>query len=366
MFHPDDEWIHFVCPVTNAERLWEGDVVAPTGIDVTDLVEWIQSRTHTRIALLGCELPSLIHASLPAPIDGELSAALADQLDATRRRKDDTEIALMRRAVAATHAGHAAAQEFIRPGVTERAIQIVVESAMCQQGADGTGYGTTVGAGTNAAVLHSKPGSRVVGDDDLVLIDAGGIIGGYTADVTRIYAAHEHLTKRQQSIYDIVLAAEEEGIRACKVGAEWHDVHRAAAHVLAQGLIGLGLLRGTADAALETEAIALFFPHGIGHMVGLGVRDAGGRALGREAGRRSCGVAVRCDFALEENFIMSVEPGLYFVPAILDDSERRHRHRDIVNWDAVTPWREVGGVRIEDNVLVTANGPDNLTAAIPK
>ncbi len=115
---------------------------------------------------------------------------------------------------------------------------------------------------------------------------------GYTADVTRTYSASGKFTAEAQAIYDIVLAAVLAATRACRAGVEWHDVHRTAAHEMAAGLAHVGILRFSADAACESEAIALFFPHGIGHMVGLGVRDVGGRAPGREEGRMCCGA--RC------------------------------------------------------------------------
>ncbi|MCL4233252.1 MAG: M24 family metallopeptidase, partial [Deltaproteobacteria bacterium] len=209
-------------------------------------------------------------------------------------------------------------------------------------------------------------GARVIGERDVVMVDAGGEIDGYTADVTRTFAAGGRFTARQQAIYDIVLAAQLAAIGRCRVGVEWHDVHRAAARVMAAGMRDAGILRGSDDELLETGAIALFFPHGVGHMVGLGVRDVGGRAAGRPEGRMCCGARVRVDLPLAEDFLMTVEPGIYFVPAILDDPTRREAHRDRVNGDALDAWREVGGVRIEDDILVTASAPRVLTAAIPK
>ena len=288
------------------------------------------------------------------------------RLDTVRRRKDSAEVELLGRAVKATAAGHAKAREVIRPGISERHIQIEMEAEMFRQGADCMGYGTIVGVGSHAAVLHFEPGDRVVTPDDLVLIDAGGAISGYTADVTRTYPAEDRFTPRQQAIYDLVLAAESEGISKCRVGTEWHDVHRAAACVLAGGLRDLGILKGEVDGLLDSGAIALFFPHGIGHMTGLGVRDVGGHAPGRDEVKSCCGVRVRIDFPLEENFLMTVEPGIYFVPAILDDPAKRERFRDSVAWESLDAWRSVGGVRIEDNVLITASGPRVITEEIPK
>lgn len=352
-------WSHFVRPVTPMERLWEGNPEAPEGEDVAGLSEWLKQYGGARIAVLGTPIPGVKG-------DDELAADMRWRLDTVRRRKDSAEVELLGSAVKATAAGHAKAREVIRPGISERQIQIELEAEMFRQGADAVGYGTIVGVGSHAAVLHFEPGERIVEPDDLVLIDAGGAIFGYTADVTRTYPAEDRFTPRQQAIYDLVLAAETEGISKCCVGTEWHNVHRAAATVLAQGLRDLGILNGEVDGLLDSGAIALFFPHGIGHMTGLGVRDVGGHAPGRDEVQSCCGVRVRINFPLEEGFLMTVEPGIYFVPAILDDPEKRERFRDSVDWESLGAWRSVGGVRIEDNVLITANGPCVITAEIPK
>ena len=358
-YSQQEGWAHFVRPVTPAERLWEGNPDAPEGEDIAGLSKWLERYSSTEIAVLGSPIQGVEG-------DEEFAAEMRARLDTVRRRKDSAEVELLVRAVKATAAGHAKAREVIRPGISERRIQIELEAEMFRQGADSVGYGTIVGVGSHAAVLHFEPGERIVNPDDLVLIDAGGAISGYTADVTRTYPAENRFTPRQQAVYDLVLAAEAEGISKCCIGIEWHHVHRAAASVLARGLRDLGILKGEVDGLLDSGAIALFFPHGIGHMTGLGVRDVGGHAPGRDEVESCCGVRVRINFPLEEHFLMTVEPGIYFVPAILDDPEKRERFRDSVDWESLDDWRAVGGVRIEDNVLITANGPRVITAEIPK
>ena len=359
VYNQREGWTHFVRPVTPSERLWEGNPEAPEGEDVAGLSEWLKRYAGPEIALLGSPVPD---------VKGEeaLAVEMRGRLDTVRRRKDSAEIEVLERAVKATAAGHAKAREVIQPGISERQIQIELEAEMFRHGADAVGYGTIVGVGSHAAVLHFEPGDRTVNTDDLVLIDAGGAISGYTADVTRTYPAEDRFTPRQQAIYDLVLAAEAEGISKCRVGTEWHDVHRASAAVLAGGLRDLGILKGEIDGLLDSGAIALFFPHGIGHMTGLGVRDVGGHAPGRDEVQACCGVRVRINFPLEENFLMTVEPGIYFVPAILDDPVKRERFRNSVDWESLEAWRSVGGVRIEDNVLIMASGPRVITAEIPK
>lgn len=358
-FDPGEGWVHFVRPVSDAERLWEGAVGGVEGEDVAELPAWLKARGERRVALLGSPVEGV-------EADGELCVALGERLDALRRPKDAAELELLERAVTATGAGHARAREVIRPGVSERQIQIELEAEMFRQGADAAAFGTIVGVGPNAAVLHFQPGGRLVNPGDLVLVDAGGEVAGYAGDVTRTYPAGDRFTSKQQAIYDLVLAAEGAAIVKCQIGSEWRNVHRTAAGVLALGLRDLGILRGEVEGLLESEAIALFFPHGIGHMVGLGVRDVGGRAPGRREVQRYCGARLRVDLPLEEGFLMTVEPGVYFVPALLDNPASRDRFRDLVDWDELETWRPVGGVRIEDNVLVAATGPRVTTGAIPK
>jgi Xaa-Pro aminopeptidase len=352
-------WTHFVRPITAEEQLWEGGGDAPDGIDVEQFADWLKDRGDGAIAALGEPIPDVSG-------DEQLSQLSRERLDVVRRVKDRGEIDLVQRAVGATAAGFARAREMIRPGVTERAIQIEIEAEMFRHGADGLGYETIVGIGNRAGILHSTPGPVIAAAEDVVLIDAGGTILGYTADVTRTFPAGDHFTAEAQAIYDIVLTAEQAAIQRCQAGVEWHDVHRTAATELAAGLRHVGILRTSVDEALEGEAIALFFPHGVGHMVGLGVRDVGGRAPGREDEPMCCGARVRVDLPVRKGYLITVEPGIYFVPALLDDPERRRRFRDAVAWDQLDRWRKVGGIRIEDNVLVTDSGPQNITEEIPK
>ena len=358
-FDPDDGWTHFVRLVTDAERLWEGGGENVVGEDVERLTTWLSARKDQKMVSLGISVEGIDSVS-------DLAQEMGLRLDGMRRHLDGAELVLLGKAVLATDAGHRKAREIIQPGITERQVQIALEAEMRRCGADEMGYGSIVGAGEHAAVLHFDPGDRVIAGDDLVLIDAGGSVLGYTADVTRTYPAGETFNTQQQAIYDIVLQAELEAISHCRVGVEWHAVHTVAARVMADGLRDLGILKGNTDTLLETGAIALFFPHGVGHMVGLGVRGVGGRAPGRDGSEMYCGARIRVDLPLAKDFVMTVEPGIYFVPALLNDPEKRKAYRDMVAWDLVDTWRAVGGVRIEDNVLITNDAPQILTANIPK
>ncbi|MEQ8786030.1 MAG: aminopeptidase P N-terminal domain-containing protein [Pirellulaceae bacterium] len=358
-FDADSGWTHFVRPVSAAERLWEADVPSPQGVDIAQLDAWLAERAGRPIAALGSPIANVT-------ADADATRETQQRFDSARRVKDAAELDLLARAVSATEAGFLAARQAIAPGRTEREIQIELEAEMFRHGAETTGYATIVGAGARAAVLHSQPGATVVQPDDVVLVDAGGAIQGYTADVTRTFAAGERFTPEQQALYDVVLAAQVAAIHRCRHEMEWHEVHRTAAAELADGLRRLGILKTSIDEALDSESIALFLPHGIGHMVGLGVRDVGGTAPGREPGRKCCGAVVRVDLPIQRGYLMTVEPGIYFPPAILDDPQRRAQFGRAVDWDELARWRPIGGIRIEDNVLVTDAAPKVITDEIPK
>lgn len=354
-YDPQSGWTRFAPAVTEAERIWDGVTLEPEGPYLDELGAWLQARSNLDQLHLGA-----------GSTGSERESELREQLTHARRPKDELEIAKMAQATKATLSGHQEATRFIRPGVTERQIQIEIEAAFCRGGATRPGYSSIVGTGTNSAVFHFTPGSRIVKEEDVVLVDAGAEVDGYVIDVTRTYSANGKFTPQQQAIYDIVLDAEERAVNRCRTGMEWLHVHLTAALDMAQGLVDLGILKGTATSAVESDAMAMFFPHGIGHMVGLGVRDASGTLPGRTGDARAAGVRVRCDFPLAEGYIMTVEPGIYFIPALLNDQERRRRFVDHVDWNLVDEFMGMGGIRIEDNVLVTGGDPVNLTAEIPK
>jgi Xaa-Pro aminopeptidase len=287
------------------------------------------------------------------------------KLQHARRAKDATEIALLRRTAAATAPGYAKLRSLLRPGVTERALQIELEAEFFRGGGTRPGYGSIVGIGANAAILHSTPGALVAKAGDFVLVDAGAEIDRYMSDVTRTYVVGEP-TAFQRDLFQVVLAAEEHAVARCVAGTEWRELHLAAAVEMTAGLVNMGVMRGNAESLVEQEAHTLFFPHGLGHMVGLGVRDGSGMLPGRTKSTRASLSTLRMDLPLEPGYVVTVEPGLYFISALLNDPNRRERFKDCVNWPLAESHLALGGVRIEDNVLVTAGAPENLTAAIPK
>jgi Xaa-Pro aminopeptidase len=214
-------------------------------------------------------------------------------------------------------------------------------------------------------VLHYEPSARAVRPNEFVLVDAGAEIDRYMADVTRTFVAGTP-SAFQRDLYQVVLAAEERAIARCIPGVEWKELHLATAVELVRGLVAMGVMRGVPESLVEQDAHTLFFPHGLGHMVGLGVRDGSGLFPGRKKDARSSLRTLRMDLPLAAGYVVTVEPGLYFIPPLLNDPARRARFHDSVNWTLVDAHFDLGGVRIEDNVLVTTGAPEVLTKAIPK
>jgi len=383
-FDPADGWSLFAPVASEEERVWVGDgepldsLSARTGIDrvrpLEELGRWLERRRAEPLAVIGNDdierHPAgygLDHwASLEPEIDHELSRRLSDAVSEARRAKDPGELASMRAAAEASRAGHLAGLRLARPGMTERQLQVEIEVEFFRHGGERTAYGSIVGSGPNGSVLHSAPGSRVLQQHDLVLVDAGAEVQGYASDVTRTFPAAGRFKGIQRDLYQLVLEVQETAIAGVRPGKEYRDLHMAAATQIAQGLIDLGILTGSAASLVDRDVHALFFPHGLGHMLGLATHDAGGCLAGRKPSDRFGLKYLRADLPLAPAYVVTIEPGVYFIRALLTDPERRRAFAGAVNWERVDTLLDFGGIRIEDDVLVTSSGAEVLTAGIPK
>ena len=359
-FDPKDGWVDFVAPVSREELLWSGADDLQEGTPdgsrpVTELTEWLAARRGRRSGCLG---EPVVGVSSDAAFDEELRYTLTHM----RRVKDAVELARMQRAEQATRSGFLALDALIERGRTE--LQIELEARFFRAGADSLAFDTIIAGGAHAAVLHFAPTARPLDSGELVLIDAGGEYRGYASDVTRTYPVSGVFTPEQEQLYAIVRQALRTAIEMCKPTVEWREVHRAAALMIAAGLVDFGILRGDVESLFERGAVSLFFPHSVGHMVGLGIRDAGG-AL-RDRSEPGPGFPrLRVDLPLQTGYTMTVEPGIYFVPPLLRDRATREQLRDAVDWDRIDAMLDFGGIRLEDNVLITDDGCEVLTSGIP-
>jgi Xaa-Pro aminopeptidase len=360
-FDPKDGaagWVSFVPEVTDAERTWEGRQQLE-GTPIAALEPWLANRRGRPLVLLGEPIRGVV-------ADPLLIGPAREKFRHARRPKDAVEMDTLNRAVRATAAGFSALCQALRPGVTERQLQIELEAGFFRAGANRTGYESIIGLGSNSGVLHFPPSSRTAATGDFLLVDAGAEVDRYVIDVTRTYIVGGKFNPFQRDLYQIVLEAEEAGIAGCTAGAEWKELHLRIATQITEGLIQLGLFRGSAESLVEQGAHQLFFPHGLGHLVGLGVRDASGQLPGRQKDENPMFANLRMDLPLEENYVTTVEPGIYFISVILNHPINRERYHGCVNWELAERHLSLGGVRIEDNVLVTKDGPVVLTKEIPK
>jgi Xaa-Pro aminopeptidase len=295
---------------------------------------------------------------------------------ALRMKKDADEIAQMRIAAKVTHEAHLAAMAATARGVTEQRLVGALEGVFAAHGCV-PAYRTILSV--RGEVLHNHDHTNQLCDADIVLLDGGAeASSGYCSDVTRCWPVDGIFSLQASDVYDLVLAAQKEAIAMVRPGVRYRDVHLKACRVLAEGLVSMGLCKGNTDSLVESGAHALFFPHGIGHLIGLDVHDmeAFGDLIQYPGGRKRSeqfGTAyLRLDADLEPGMVVTIEPGLYFVPAILRSDEFRKKFAGQVDFDRAERFlnlhdgRGFGGIRIEDDVLCTDKEPVVLTEAIPK
>ncbi|MBF2084989.1 aminopeptidase P family protein [Thermoleptolyngbya sp. C42_A2020_037] len=308
----------------------------------------------------------LLGRSLAAPKHSEgLDRALAEAIVQVRLCHDELALAEMRRAAQVTQRAHAAGRAATATATTEAEVRAAMEQVILA--ADMTpAYSSIVTV--HGEVLHNCHYGHALEPGELLLADVGAETPlGWAADMTRTWPVSGQFSPTQRDIYDVVQAAHDRCIEAIAPGVEYREIHLLAARVLAEGLVSLGILRGAPDALVEQDAHALFFPHGVGHLLGLDVHDMedlgdlAGYAPGRTRSDRFGLCYLRLDRPLRPGMVVTVEPGFYQIPALLQDPEKRDRYSAMVNWERLAEFADVRGIRIEDDVLVTPNGRDVLT-----
>lgn len=255
-------------------------------------------------------------------------------LHETRIIKSPAELVSLRRAGAITSEGHHEAMRVAAPGRDEYHVHAAVEYVFRASGSARVGYGSIVATGENGTILHYTANRGAIGDNDLLLIDAGAEVDYLTADVTRTFPASGRFTPEQRAVYEVVLAAELQSIAACTAGRPYMDTHDISVRVLTEGMVDLGLLKGDVDELIAEEAYKPYYMHRTGHWLGMDVHDVG---------RYNLDGAPR---PLLAGMVTTIEPGIYIAP----DAE-----------DAPEALRGIG-VRIEDDVLITEGAPEVLTA----
>jgi Xaa-Pro aminopeptidase len=374
----------FLTPPADDDALWHGhsesiiEQAAALGFERVEPLSALDGvcRTHRDLCTIAVpdrrvneQLSALTGQPLEflrAPGDEALIQAIITQ----RRILGAEEVAEMRLAARATEAAHRAAMAATRPGGHEREVAAVFNAMIAAHGCV-PAYGAIVTV--RGEVLHNEHHVNPLQDGQLLLLDGGAESpAGYATDVTRTWPVSGTFTGRQRAAYQAVLDAQRAAIDLVRPGVRYRDVHTAASRVLAQFLADEGLLTVSADDAIASGAHALFFPHGVGHLIGLDVHDMEGFGdrqaypPGRTRSPQFGTGYLRLDLDLEPGMAVTIEPGLYVVPAILSDARLTDRFAGQVDLDRARQWIGFGGIRIEDDVLTTGGEPEVITAGIPK
>ena len=400
--HAKERFVLFVRPRDREMEIWNGrragveGAIATYGADAAYPIDRLDEKLrgylldrHTlyyrlgspaydaRIVRLLTELRSLRARGFTSPVRIEDPGPLVHEL---RLRRSPSELALHRRACEISRDAHTEAMRVAKPGLYEYQVQAAIEYVFRHAGSMRNGYPSIVASGPNACILHYTENSRRMEDGDLLLIDAGCEFGYHSADITRTFPVNGRFTPPQRAVYELVLKAQLAGIAAAKPGHRYEAVHDAARRVLTDGLVALGVLPRSVEESLAMHHYREFYMHGTGHWLGMDVHDVGDYRIARESR------------VLEPGMVLTVEPGLYFDPEResvtydlreyseeemwerryrlgmsaarkLEDEEKSRAKK--VTHPVPADYRGIG-IRIEDDVVITAAGCEILTAGTPK
>jgi Xaa-Pro aminopeptidase len=260
--------------------------------------------------------------------------------------KNEAEVEIMQRAADIAAEAHVEAMKAVRAGMKEYEVEALIEAVFRRHGSAGPSYTSIIGSGANATVLHYITNMGTLKDGDLLLVDAGAEYKGYASDITRTFPINGRFTQAQRDVYDLVLETQMSCIDMVRPGVRLEDLKTHSVEMLTEGMVRLGLLKGDPKKLIEEKKYMQFYMHNLGHYLGIDVHDAGRYYFNGESR------------AAEAGMVMTIEPGLYISP----DTTRIPE-----GFNQDVPEKYLGiGVRIEDDVLVTANGARVLTHKVPK
>ena len=371
----NDREIIFGNDLTPEEKVWKGDVLSmrviadKAGVKYVKPLKELQSylKDHSIIHYLppyristANGLSNLLDLSLNE-IKNHSSIELIKAIVGQRSIKSSEEIVELDKAVNITAKMHKLAVEITRPGMTENQIAARLQAVAV---AEGGNIAFPIILTKNGQYLHNHPTSAVIEEGDIILCDCGAETSlNYAGDMTRTFPAGKEFTPLQKEIYNIVLNAHNSAIKALKPGALFKDIHLFACTKLTEGLKDLGLMKGNVKEAVHRGAHTLFFPCGLGHMMGMDVHDM--ENLGEEYVGYTEGMKKSLEFGLKSlrlgkallpGYVLTVEPGLYFNPFLIEEWESQKMHLDFINYNEVLKFKRFGGIRIEEDFVITENG----------
>ena len=292
------------------------------------------------------------------------AAASVDLIKAVvsmRSIKSDAEVSEIERAMAIGYKMHTAAMKACRPGVTEKSIGGLMEGIAMAEGAK-VSFNSIVSM--HGEIFHGDPSLKPLEAGRLLLVDAGAeTVNSYCSDNTRTMPVSGKFTDRQRDIYSIVCACHDLTIEKARPGLKWMDMHLDVCRLMTDRLKDIGLMKGDTEEAVQAGAHAMFLQHGLGHMMGMDVHDMEGLGqiyVGFDDEVRPSDQfgtdCLRCGRRLQPGFVMTDEPGIYFIPALIDKWKAEKMHTEFINYDKLEEYRDFGGIRIEDDILITEGG----------
>ena len=299
------------------------------------------------------------------------SVDLIKSVVSLRSIKEHIEIEEIESAIAIAYDMHVTAMKMCKPGIREQEIFGIIEGIAHAKGA---GPSFPIILSVNGQTLHNHSHGNILREGRMMVTDAGAESGlHYASDITRTTPVGGRFSDYQEEIYEIVLKANTETIKAAKPGMSNRDLHLMACKIIASGMKDIGLMKGDVEEAVAAGAHALFMPHGLGHMLGLDVHDLEGLGenfvgYNEEVIRSTQFGLAFLRFALpyKPGHVFTIEPGCYFIPELIDQWNAEGKFRDFINYEKVGTYKDLGGVRIEDNLLITENGHKLLGKPIPK
>jgi len=291
--------------------------------------------------------------------------ALVDALTYCRVLKTDWELDQLRESCRVNDLAYLEVMKSIKPGMYEYEMKAIFNKVQLENGLMQDAYNGIFASGVNASILHYVVNNSKIKDGDLFLMDSGFECNGYASDYTRTFPANGKYTDIQQGIYNSVLAGMNNVLNTIKPGVKMEDLHLLAARTMMEGLRDMGIVKGSVDDMMNENIFALFFPHGLGHFLGLDTHDVGGYPKGVDRIDRPGIKFLRARRELLPGMVITIEPGIYFVPAVLKPAMQDSEKNKFLNIEKVESLLNFGGVRIEDDIIVTEDGIENMTN-VPK
>ncbi|KAK3681709.1 putative Xaa-Pro aminopeptidase [Podospora appendiculata] len=368
-----DKTTLFIPPIDPESVIWSGlplsAAEALQQFDIDDVK--YTNEINATLAHIGAEKSNSTIFAIPSQVSEHVTflefdhknfAVLKEAIEVSRVVKDEFELAMIAKANDISAAAHLAVAQHVKHAQNERELEAIFIAKSIAAGARNQAYHSIVAAGRAGSTLHYVHNNAPMAGKLNLLLDAGCEWDCYASDITRVFPINGKFTKESRAIYDIVLKMQLDCIAALKEGVLWDDVHLLAHKVAIDGLLALGILRGDKDEILASRTSVAFFPHGLGHYLGMDTHDTGGNPNYKDPDTMFHYLRVRG--RLPAGSVITVEPGIYFCGFIIEPFLKDPKHAKYIDAEVLEKYWDVGGVRIEDNIVITKTGSENLTTAI--